>query len=102
MRAFILLGVGLLVSCASPKVSVSGPFSDADIRQITSLVEHRSAFKKPIRTIARDRRDRAIVQTGRCSGTSDYCVSIPLVRRHGRWQVDEEHVQEERIIISTT
>jgi hypothetical protein len=102
MRILTLLGVVLLVSCVSPKVSVSGQFSDEDIRQITSLVERRPGFKKPIRTIARDRRDHAIVQTGRCFGTGDYCVSIPLTRRHGKWQIDEERIEEEHIIISNT
>ena len=102
MRTLSLFGVLLLVSCASPRPSVSGSFSDEEIQQITSLVEQRSGFKKPIRTIARDGRDHAIVQTGRCSGTGDYCVSIPLTRRHGKWQIDEKRVEEDRITISTT
>ena len=98
-----MFGLALLVvSCALPKVSVNGAFSDGDIRQITYLVEQRPGFKTPIRTIARDGASRAMVQTGRCSGTGDYCVSIRLTKRHGRWQVDEKHVREERIIISTT
>jgi hypothetical protein len=101
MRVVTLIALVLLVSCASPDVSVSGRFSDKDIRQITDLVEHRRAFKKPIRTIARERENRAIVQTGRCSGTGEYCVTIPLTKRHGKWQVDEVGIQEEHIIVSS-
>ena len=102
MRALTLLSLVLLGSCASPAVSVNGPFFGEDIRQITYLVEHRMAFKKPIRTIAREHGDRAIVQTGRCSTTGDYCVTIHLNRRRGAWRVEERTIQEEKIIVSSS
>lgn len=101
MRTFTLLGVLLLGSCATPRVSVSGAFSDEDIRQIRYLVEHRLTFKKPIRTIARESGDRVVVQTGRCSTAGDYCVTIHLTRRHGNWRVEEHTIEEEKILITS-
>ena len=102
MRTLPLLSLVLLGSCASPPPSVSGALSGEDIRQIRYLVEHRIAFKKPIRTIAGESGDRAVVQTGRCSTEGDYCVTIPLTKRSGLWRVEERTIQEEKIIIAGT
>jgi hypothetical protein len=102
MRALTLFSLVLLGSCASPPPSVTGAFSGEDIRQVRYLIEHRVAFKKPIRTIARENGDRAVVQTGRCSAEGDYCVTIQLTKRHGNWRVEERTIQEEKIIIAGT
>jgi hypothetical protein len=102
MRTLTLLSLVLLGSCASPLPSVTGALSDEDIRQVRYLIEHRIAFKRPIRTIARESRDRAVVQTGRCSTEGDYCVTIHLTKRHGNWRVEERTIQEEKILIAGT
>ena len=101
MRTLTLLSVLLLGSCATPPASVSGAFSDEDIRQIRYLVEHRIAFKKPIRTIARESGDRVVVQTGRCSTAGDYCATIHLTKRGGNWRVEERTIEEETIIVTS-
>jgi hypothetical protein len=101
MRTFALLSVVMFGSCVSPSPSVSGSLTHEDIRQITDVVEHRMAFKKPIRTIARESSDRSIVQTGRCSSAGDYCVTIRVTRRHGAWRVEENTIEEEKIIVTS-
>jgi hypothetical protein len=102
MRTLALFSLVLLASCASLPPSITGGLSDEDIRQIRSLIEHRIAFKRPIRTIARERGDRAVVQTGRCSTEGDYCVTIHLTKRHGNWRAEERTLQEEKIVIAGT
>ena len=101
MRTLTLLSMVLLGSCASPPASVTGDLSAEDVRQIRYLVEHRVAFKKPIRTIARESGDRAVVQTGRCSTAGDYCVTLHLTKRHGNWRVEERTIEEEKIIVTS-
>jgi hypothetical protein len=101
MRTLAFLIPALFASCVSPRASVSGAFSPEDIRQITYLVERRTAFKKPIRTIARESGDRAIVQTGGCATAGDYCVTIHLTKRHREWRVEERTIEEERIIVTS-
>ena len=101
MRTLTLLSGLLLGSCATPPASVSGVFSDEDILQIRYLVEHRVAFKKPIRTIARESGERVVVQTGRCSAAGDYCVTIRLTKRHGNWGVEDCTIEEEKIFVTS-
>jgi hypothetical protein len=101
MRTLALLIPVLFGSCVSPRASVSDAFSPEDVSQITHVVEQRTAFKKPIRTIARESKDHAIVQTGVCATAGDYCVTIHLTKRHREWRMEERTIEEERIIVTS-
>jgi hypothetical protein len=100
MRARLLISL-LLVGCttAQPRpVAITGRYathlSDADIQEIRRVV---SIYQKePLRKIDAVARNKVRVETG----SDRQLSSFPLIKRNGKWLVDEtgEFETERRII----
>ena len=101
MRASLLISI-LLVGCASTQpqsVAVVGRYtshlSDADVQEIQRVV---AAYqKRPLRKIDAVGRNKVRVETGSDTELSRF----PLIKRSGKWLVDETgEFEAERTIIT--
>jgi hypothetical protein len=101
MRPWLLVSI-LLVGCTSTQprpVAVTGRYashlSDVDIQEIRRVV---AAYqKKPLRKIDAIGRNKVRVETGSNTELSRF----PLIKRYGKWLVDETgEFEAERTIIT--
>ena len=97
---FALLFVG---GCALPPVTgrYAGHFSDADLREIRHLVYSQPDIKHDILSASAIRPDAVFVVCGSrwYNGDSEAFV---VVRRHGKWIIDERSIQSIGRIISVS
>jgi len=101
MRASLLISI-LLIGCARPQpqsVAIIGRYasnlSDTDIQEIRHVV---AAYqKKPLRKIDTTGRNKVRVETGSDAELSRF----PLIKRNGKWLLDETgEFEAERTIIT--
>ena len=104
MRPLLLLAALLFVGgCALPPVTgrYAGRFSDADLREIRHLVYSQSYLKHDILSFSAIRPDAIFVVCGSrwYNGDSDAFI---VLRRHGKWIIDEHSIQTIGRVISVS
>jgi hypothetical protein len=73
--------------------------SRADIRAIEMLVAQDSAIRKPILWMFASKNDRVQVITGRDEHRGDIYNSFHVVKRDGKWHLEESRIEDIRVTV---
>src|SRR6266550_6857306 len=71
--------------------------SRADIRAIETLVAQHRAIRKPILRMFAAKNDRVQVITGRDEHRGDIYNSFHVVKRDGKWRLEESQIEDIRV-----
>ena len=70
--------------------------SQADIHAIETLVAQHDAIRKPILRMFAVKNDRVQVITGSDEHRGDIHNSFHVVKRHGKWHIEESRIEDRR------